>query len=85
VYFYGNNYEIDFLDRNDWMVEVKYRNKVIKEDFGDLAKVKTSHQKIVLSRNDLILSEDIKIIPVDYYLFLQGGGNLLEKNTSGKR
>lgn len=68
VFFYKGNYEIDFLDRSHWMVEVKYRNRVVREDFADLIKIESSRQKIVLSKNDLIPGGDIQVIPVDFYL-----------------
>ncbi len=35
-------------------------------------KIETRRKKMVLSKNDLILSEDIQVIPVDFYLALQG-------------
>ncbi|UCH96197.1 MAG: ATP-binding protein [Candidatus Aminicenantes bacterium] len=70
VFFYKNNYEIDFVDRNDRMVEVKYRNKIVKEDFTNLSKIKTNRDKIVLSKNDFIFSDDVKVIPVDFYLLM---------------
>ncbi len=71
VFFYTNNYEIDFLDRNNWMVEVKYRNKIVRDDFANLSKIKTSHDKIMLSKNDLFFSDGVKIIPVDFYLLMK--------------
>jgi hypothetical protein len=70
VFFYTNNYEIDFVDRNHWMVEVKYRNKTVREDFANLSKIKTNRDKIVLSKNDFIFSDDVKVIPVDFYLLM---------------
>lgn len=72
VFFYRNQYEIDFLDENDWMVEVKYQNKIVREDFSHLLKVKARRIKIILSKNDLILGGDIKVIPIEFYLLLQG-------------
>jgi predicted AAA+ superfamily ATPase len=84
VFFYRNNYEIDFLDRSHWMVEVKYRDRVVKEDFTYLSKIKTSYNKIVPSKNDLILGDDVKVIPVDFYLLLQEQKNhsLFQRRTN---
>ncbi|UCH97866.1 MAG: hypothetical protein JSV88_13705 [Candidatus Aminicenantes bacterium] len=72
TFFYRNQYEIDFLDDNQWMVEVKYQNKIVREDFSHLSKIKTRRNKILLSKNDLILGDDIKVIPIEFYLLLQG-------------
>lgn len=70
VFFYRNSYEIDFLDRDAHMVEVKYRNKVAREDFAYLTKIAAGRRKIVLSKNDLIPGSDVEVIPVDFFLLL---------------
>ncbi len=71
VFFFRNNCEIDFLDRSGWMVEVKYRKKVAREDFAYLSSIETGRKKVVLSMNDFIPGEDITVIPVDFYLLLR--------------
>ncbi|MGA1871374.1 MAG: ATP-binding protein [bacterium] len=71
LYFYRNNFEIDFVSKNNWMIEVKYQNKIIKEDYSHLTKLNKKFKIIVVSKNDLFYDHPIDIIPVAFFLLIQ--------------
>ena len=45
VYYYKNSYEIDFVNRS-LLAEVKYRKKVVAQDYRNLSKIKSKQKKI---------------------------------------
>ncbi|MFM8454398.1 MAG: ATP-binding protein [Gammaproteobacteria bacterium] len=65
--FYKNSYEIDFVSQN-MLVEVKYQNKIISEDFKNLAKIDEYPSKILITKNHFEIGKNCLLMPVEYFL-----------------
>jgi predicted AAA+ superfamily ATPase len=70
LYYYKNRYEIDFVNK-DMILEVKYQNKIIPDDFSHIQKIRGYNKKILATRNDLLILPDILIIPAVYFLLIK--------------
>lgn len=67
MYYYKNSYEIDFVNRS-LLVEVKYRKKVVAQDYRHISKMTGKHKKYVLTKNDIRKDGDVWLLPVAYML-----------------
>ncbi|MFH1761698.1 MAG: ATP-binding protein [bacterium] len=67
VYYFSNSFEIDFVI-NTLLIEVKYQNKIVSDDYKGL--VKKKGKRILVSKNDLSVSSEISIIPIELFLLL---------------
>jgi len=67
LFFHQSTYEIDFMTNNRaW--EVKYQNRISNMEINNILKFKG--KRFVLSKNDLKISKDLVILPVEYFLLL---------------
>ena len=65
IYFYREQNEIDFVV-NDLLLEVKYQNKIIKEDYKGL--IKYPYQRLLITKNTFKREADILLLPVTYFM-----------------
>ncbi len=65
VYFYRNINEIDFIVKN-YVIEVKYQNKIITEDYESIKQ--DNYQGILVTKSKLEKKDDVLLIPVEYFL-----------------
>ena len=65
VYFYRGKKEIDFL-AGDYLMEVKYQNKIINEDYQAITH--EQYKGILITKNKLMKKNDILFIPIEYFL-----------------
>ena len=65
VYFYRAIKEIDFVVR-DYLIEVKYQNKIIQEDYKMI--LQSGYRGILITKDKLEKKEGILLIPVECFL-----------------
>lgn len=67
IFFYKEVEEIDFVTK-DLFLEIKYQNKIIKEDYALLLKQKNN--RILVTKKDFRRTDDLLFIPVECFLLL---------------
>lgn len=70
LYYYKNRFEIDFMNKH-LLLEVKYQNKIIPNDFSHIQKLQCDMKKVLATKNKLLILPDILIIPVAYLLLIK--------------
>jgi len=68
VFYYKDRHEIDFVT-DDSMVEVKYQNKIVPDDYKFMAR-QTNYKKILVTKNSLKINHDVLMVPIECFLLL---------------
>jgi len=67
LFFHRSDHEIDFIAKNR-ALEVKYQSKISDAEIKHILKFKG--KRFILSKNELRVSQDYIILPVEFFLVL---------------
>lgn len=70
VYFNKSQNEIDFV-ANNTLVEVKYQNRIVPNDYQYLAQQANAYKKVIVTKNYFKQDSEILLRPIEFFLLCE--------------